>query len=130
MIWIETEGETTEPPSDFQTVDLARLTQPLEPGRYRVKLNLHAMTAAEAENTASTLVHIGSRHRIPVWLGLQGAVGEPGASLARHAHRVKILAALEAGKREFWETQRDLLKQSVKAPTEWLAVNHVPWYRW
>jgi hypothetical protein len=88
------------------------------------------MSAVEAERIATALVSITSQHRIPVWLGIQGPVQEGGAALARHAHRVKVLATLGAAKRDFWKTQAELLKQSVKTPTEWFAVNDIPWYRW
>ncbi len=131
LVWVETEGETVRPPADFQQVDLSRLSQPLDSGgRYWLKLQLSSMSAMEAEHVGAALVNIASRHRIPVWLGIQGHVAEPGTSLARHAHRVKILATLGVAKRDFWQNQGELLKQSVKTPIEWLAVNHIPWYRW
>lgn len=130
LVWVETEGATVRPPADFQTIDLSRLTQPIEPGRYRLKLDIHEMSSVEADHVATVLVTIASRHRIPVWLGIQGPVQEAGAALARHAHRVKVLATLDSANREFWKTQAELLKQSVKRPAEWLAVNDVPWYRW
>ncbi|MCI0539396.1 MAG: hypothetical protein L0Z50_29660 [Verrucomicrobiales bacterium] len=130
LVWVETEGATVRPPADFQSIDLTRLAQPIETGRYRLKLDIHAMSSVEADHVATVLVTIASRHRIPVWLGIPGPVQEAGAALARHAHRVKVLATLGTATREFWKIQAELLKQSVKRPAEWLAVNDVPWYRW
>lgn len=130
LVWVDTEGATVQPPTDFQPIDLSKLTQPIEPGRYWLKLDIQAMTAVESDRIAAALVRTASQHRIPVWLGIQGPVQEGAAALARHAHRVKILATLGIAKRDFWKTQSELLKQSVKTPTEWLAVNYVPWYRW
>jgi len=130
LVWVETEGATVRPPADFQVIDLSRLTQHIEMGRYVLKLDIHAVSAVEADHVAVALENIASRHRIPVWLGIQGPVQEAGAALARHAHRVKVLATLGTATRDFWKTQAELLKQSVNSPIEWLAVNDVPWYRW
>ena len=131
LIWVDA-GAGLKPPADFQPIELGRLSlnQPLQAQRYWITLDAEAISSVEAENISAVLSSVAVRHKIPVWLGIQGEIVEPGCSLARHAHRVKILAALNSAKRGFWKNQTELLKQSVKSPIEWLAVNEIPWYRW
>ncbi len=130
LIWVDTGMYGVRAPADFKEVTLQRLGQELGTGRYFLKLNLQTLSSMEAEQVGQALRDVAEHQKVPVWVGIQGQIHEPACSVARPAHRVKILAALDAMPKGFWQNESDLLKQSVGSNVEWLAVNHVPWYRW
>ncbi|MBV9463882.1 MAG: hypothetical protein JO317_06600, partial [Verrucomicrobiae bacterium] len=116
MLWVDTGAYHIQFPQDFREVTPAQLQRTLEPGRYFVRMDLSACSATDADQAGSALADTAARQRMPVWIGMHGQIVEPACSVARHAHRVKFLAALSGASREFWETQAELLKQSIPTP--------------
>lgn len=130
LLWVDTGNLHLRLPLDFQEIDLDGLNNPLHTGRYFLKLDLQSLSSVEAEHLGKKLVEITVHQKIMVWLGIEGPIVDPACALSRQSHYVKIFATLHARARPFWENQNELLKQSVTIHAQWLAVNHLPWYKW